>query len=105
MTHAASPQPRPLALAELHGSLSDPVLDAMNFLNEVVGRFPQAISFAPGRPTEGDFEPEDLARHLRTYTAYLEHTRGLTREQVRTQLFQYGRTNDPHGWTSVVEPV
>lgn len=93
MTQAALPQPRPLALAELHGSLGDPVLDAMNFLNEVVGRFPQAISFAPGRPTEGDFEPEDLARHLRTYTAYLEHTRGLTREQVRTQLFQYGRTN------------
>ncbi|WP_338896788.1 PLP-dependent aminotransferase family protein [Streptomyces sp. TG1A-60] len=93
MTQAALPSPHALALDELHGSLSDPVLDAMNFLNEVVGRFPQAISFAPGRPTEGDFEPEDLARHLHTYTSHLEETLGWSRDQVRTQLFQYGRTN------------
>ncbi|WP_307663806.1 PLP-dependent aminotransferase family protein [Streptomyces sp. V1I1] len=82
-----------LARDELHGSLSDPVLDAMNFLNEVVGRFPQAISFAPGRPTEGDFQPEDLAHHLHTYTSYLRDRLGWSRDQVRTQLFQYGRTN------------
>ncbi|MFJ9027866.1 PLP-dependent aminotransferase family protein [Streptomyces sp. NPDC102274] len=93
MTQAAPPLPRPHALAELHESLSDPVLDAMNFLNEVVSRFPDAISFAPGRPTEGDFEPEDLARHLLTYTTYLEKELGWSRDQVRTQLFQYGRTN------------
>ncbi|WP_405590335.1 PLP-dependent aminotransferase family protein [Streptomyces sp. NBC_01092] len=93
MTQAAPPLPRALPLAELHGSLSDPVLDAMNFLNEVVGRFPDAISFAPGRPTEGDFEPEDLARHLLTYTTYLEKELGRSHDQVRTQLFQYGRTN------------
>ncbi|WP_405483645.1 PLP-dependent aminotransferase family protein [Streptomyces sp. NBC_00009] len=93
MTQAAPQSPHALALGELHGSLSDPVLDAMNFLNEVVGRFPQAISFAPGRPTEGDFEPEDVARHLHTYTSYLEETLGWSRDRVRTQLFQYGRTN------------
>jgi (S)-3,5-dihydroxyphenylglycine transaminase len=93
VTRAAPPLPRPLRLAELHGSLSDPVLDAMNFLNEVVGRFPEAISFAPGRPAEGDFEPEDLARHLLTYTTYLESRLGWSRDRVRTQLFQYGRTN------------
>ncbi|MDX3582921.1 PLP-dependent aminotransferase family protein [Streptomyces europaeiscabiei] len=93
MREAALPSPHALALDELHGSLSDAVLDAMNFLNEVVGRFPQAISFAPGRPTEGDFEPEDLARHLHTYTSHLEETLGWSRDQVRTQLFQYGRTN------------
>ncbi|WP_406435400.1 PLP-dependent aminotransferase family protein [Streptomyces sp. NBC_00631] len=93
MTQAAPPLPQALPLAGLHASLSDPVLDAMNFLNEVVGRFPDAISFAPGRPTEGDFEPEDLARHLQTYTTYLEKTLGWSRDRVRTQLFQYGRTN------------
>ncbi|GGY46354.1 aminotransferase-like domain-containing protein [Streptomyces djakartensis] len=92
MTPQTLPSSRALALDELHGSLSDPVLDAMNFLNEVVGRFPQAISFAPGRPTEGDFEPEDLARHLHTYTSHLEETLGWSRDRVRTQLFQYGRT-------------
>ncbi|MFC7842831.1 PLP-dependent aminotransferase family protein [Streptomyces sp. NPDC057382] len=93
MTQAAPPLPQGLALDELHGSLSDPVLDAMNFLNEVVGRFPQAISFAPGRPTEGAFEPHDLTRHLRTYISHLEDTLGWSADRVRTQLFQYGRTN------------
>ncbi|MGA4857927.1 PLP-dependent aminotransferase family protein [Streptomyces koyangensis] len=93
MVTPTAPTPTPLSLAELHTSLSDPVLDAMNFLNEVVARFPDAISFAPGRPTEGTFEPEDLARHLRSYTDYLEQELGWSRDQVRTQLFQYGRTN------------
>ncbi|MBK3570869.1 PLP-dependent aminotransferase family protein [Streptomyces sp. MBT62] len=65
----------------------------MNFLNEVVSRFPEALSFAPGRPWQGDFEPEDLSRHLRTYTDYLERELGWSRDRVRTQLFQYGRTN------------
>lgn len=82
-----------LALQDLHASLTDPVLDAMNFLNEVVGRFPEALSFAPGRPAEGTFETEDLARHLRSYTDHLEQTRGWSKERVRTHLFQYGRTN------------
>ncbi|MFV0133045.1 PLP-dependent aminotransferase family protein [Streptomyces sp. HMX87] len=82
-----------LDLGELHASLTDPVLDAMNFLNEVVARFPEAVSFAPGRPSEGTFEPEDLARHLRFYADHLERERGWSRDQVRTLLFQYGRTN------------
>lgn len=82
-----------LSLADLHGSLSDPLLDAMNFLNEVVSRFPEAISFAPGRPTEQGFEPDDIPRLLAAYTRHLERDRGWTHEQVRTQLFQYGRTN------------
>ncbi|MEW2448009.1 PLP-dependent aminotransferase family protein [Streptomyces parvulus] len=82
-----------LALDDLHASLTDPVLDAMNFLNEVVARFPEALSFAPGRPAEGAFEVEDLARHLRSYTGHLERSLGWSRDRVRTQLFQYGRTN------------
>ncbi|MFD5749830.1 PLP-dependent aminotransferase family protein [Streptomyces sp. NPDC127033] len=82
-----------LELGDLHGSLGDPLLDSMNFLNEVVARFPDAISFAPGRPAQGGFEPEDLVRHLRSYTTYLERDRGLSAERIRTQLFQYGRTN------------
>ncbi|MFH8990991.1 aminotransferase class I/II-fold pyridoxal phosphate-dependent enzyme [Streptomyces sp. NPDC017940] len=88
----AAPAPDPV-LQGLHASLTDPVLDAMNFLNEVVSRFPEALSFAPGRPWEGDFEPEDLSRHLRAYTDYLERELGWSRDRVRTQLFQYGRTN------------
>ncbi|MFF8595298.1 PLP-dependent aminotransferase family protein [Streptomyces sp. NPDC015220] len=92
-TTASATRPPALALEELHASLTDPVLDAMNFLNEVVARFPDALSFAPGRPFEGTFETEDLSRYLRAYTDHLEHGLGWSRDRVRTQLFQYGRTN------------
>ncbi len=37
-----------LEMTELHSSVSEPVLDTMNFLNEVTHRYPDAISFAPG---------------------------------------------------------
>ncbi|MFJ9623884.1 PLP-dependent aminotransferase family protein [Streptomyces sp. NPDC101181] len=91
-TTAATRRAPVLGLDELHGSLTDPVLDAMNFLNEVVSRFPEALSFAPGRPSEGSFATEDLAYFLRIYTEYLERELGWPGERVRTQLFQYGRT-------------
>ncbi|MFJ5120107.1 PLP-dependent aminotransferase family protein [Kitasatospora sp. NPDC088548] len=81
----------PLALGELHASLSDPLLDAMTFLNEVTTRYPGAVSFAPGRPYEGFFEPEDVHTYLDTYLAHLAD-RGLDRDAVRTALFQYGPT-------------
>ena len=45
-----------LAAATLHSSLLDPALESMNFLNEVAGRYPDAISFASGRPCEQFFE-------------------------------------------------
>lgn len=95
MTTVAQPQAGSdvrLDLGDLHGSVADPLLGAMNFLNEVVSRYPDAISFAPGRPHEGFFEPDDVVRYLRTYQAYLAE-RGHTAEQIRTNLFQYGRTN------------
>nr|WP_246213839.1 PLP-dependent aminotransferase family protein [Kitasatospora viridis] len=64
----------------------------MNFLNEVTGRFPEAVSFAPGRPYEGFFEVEQIESYLRSYLDRLAAD-GLDRDQVRTRLFQYGRTN------------
>ncbi|MEU3734957.1 PLP-dependent aminotransferase family protein [Streptomyces sp. NPDC033538] len=82
-----------LSLDDLHASLTDPVLDAMNFLNEVVARFPDALSFAPGRPREGNFQVADLTRYLQAYTDHLERDLGWSPDRVRTQLFQYGRTN------------
>ncbi|MFF4342516.1 PLP-dependent aminotransferase family protein [Kitasatospora sp. NPDC001540] len=83
---------RVLPLADLHGSLSDPLLDAMTFLNEVTGRYPDAISFAPGRPYEEFFDPADIPRHLETYLRHLREERNLTDRQVRQEVFQYGRT-------------
>ncbi|GLY02195.1 PLP-dependent aminotransferase family protein [Actinoplanes sp. NBRC 101535] len=80
-----------LRRSELHASVSDPVLDTMNFLNEVTLRYPGAISFAPGRPYDGFFETEEVLAHLRRYLDHLaDH--GASPDQVRTAVYQYGPT-------------
>jgi (S)-3,5-dihydroxyphenylglycine transaminase len=80
-----------LRKSDLHACLSDPMLDVMNFLNEITDRYPRAISFAPGRPHEGAFEVEDIFRHLRSYLDYLSQ-QGSSPARIRTMLFQYGPT-------------
>ncbi|WP_306744684.1 aminotransferase-like domain-containing protein [Saccharothrix yanglingensis] len=82
----------PLRLDDLHGSLTDPVLTSMEFLNEIANRHPDAVSFAPGRPYEGFFDVEDLHRHLRTFHRHLVGERGMDAVRARRALFQYGRT-------------
>jgi DNA-binding transcriptional MocR family regulator len=90
-----SPQPAPrastLRRADLHASLSDPLMDTMNFLNEIAQRHPDAISFAPGRPYDGFLATEDIFSHIRRYLAYLEE-KGSTPEQIRSAMYQYGPT-------------
>src|SRR5256714_15617035 len=76
----------------LHTSVTDPVAASMNFLNEVAGRFPDAISLAAGRPYEGFYDTGDIARFLAVYAAHLAG-RGLRSAQVRGLLMPYGRTN------------
>ncbi|MYV58328.1 aminotransferase class I/II-fold pyridoxal phosphate-dependent enzyme [Streptomyces sp. SID4931] len=76
---------------DLHGSVSDPVLDTMNFLNEITGRFPDAVSFAPGRPHEGFFDIEDMFNHIRRYIDHLIE-RGTSAADIRTAMYQYGPT-------------
>lgn len=82
----------PIALADLHGSLADPVLDSMTFLNEIAGRFPDAVSFAAGRPYEEFFEVEAVHRYLRRYCDHLRAEHGMSERQVNRVLLQYGRT-------------
>lgn len=82
-----------LDLARLHESLTDRGSSAMNFLNEIVQRYPDSVSFAPGRPNEGTFQTEDIVRYLETYVEYLRSSEGFSAGQIRTNLFQYGRTN------------
>jgi (S)-3,5-dihydroxyphenylglycine transaminase len=74
---------------DLHSSVGDPVLDTMNFLNEVTARFPTAISFAPGRPYDGFFDIEQIFTRIRRYLDHLAE-RGGSPEQIRDALFQYG---------------
>ncbi|MFJ3927479.1 aminotransferase class I/II-fold pyridoxal phosphate-dependent enzyme [Streptomyces sp. NPDC090022] len=76
---------------DLHGSVSDPVLDTMNFLNEITHRYPDAISFAPGRPYAGFFETEQVFTHLRRYLDHLAEG-GASPGEIRSALFQYGPT-------------
>ncbi|TJZ54705.1 PLP-dependent aminotransferase family protein [Streptomyces piniterrae] len=68
-------------------------MEVMNFLNEVTSRHPQAISFGPGRPYEGLFEVERIGYYLDAYQRHLSEELGRTPDEVRTLLFQYGRTN------------
>ncbi|OKI92984.1 GntR family transcriptional regulator [Kitasatospora sp. CB01950] len=84
--------PDTLRKGDLHGSVSDPVLDTMNFLNEVTSRYPQAVSFAPGRPYDGFFDTEQIFTHLRRYLDHLQE-QGASPAQVRSALFQYGPTS------------
>jgi (S)-3,5-dihydroxyphenylglycine transaminase len=81
-----------LLLSALHGSLQDPTLASMTFLNDIAGHYPEAISFAAGRPYEGYFDLELVHTYLRRYEQHLREDRGLTGEQVRRTVLQYGRT-------------
>jgi (S)-3,5-dihydroxyphenylglycine transaminase len=81
-----------LSRDDLHASVTDPVAASMNFLNEVAGRFPDAITLAAGRPYEGFYDTEDVGGYLRAYVDHLRE-RGMDAERVRTVLMQYGRTN------------
>jgi (S)-3,5-dihydroxyphenylglycine transaminase len=80
-----------LRRAELHASVSDPVLDTMNFLNEITLRYPDAISFAPGRPYDGSFDVEQVIANLRRYLGHLAAL-GHSPRQIRDSLYQYGPT-------------
>jgi (S)-3,5-dihydroxyphenylglycine transaminase len=69
----------------LHASVTDPTLSVMTFLNEVTARYPEAISFAPGRPYQGLLAGHDVHEYLDLYRKH----RGGT---VDEELLQYGPT-------------
>lgn len=77
----------------LKSCFRDPLLEVMNFLNEVVLRYPGAISFAPGRPAELHF---DVERSLGLAPLFVEHRAAATgwpSRAVWNDLGQYNRTN------------
>lgn len=85
-----------LSREALHVSVWDPVATSMNFLNEVAGRFPDAISLAAGRTYDGFHEPADVSRYLKSYVDHLAGL-GYSPARVRGLLTQYGRTNGQLG--------
>ncbi|WP_409492256.1 PLP-dependent aminotransferase family protein [Amycolatopsis sp. cmx-11-12] len=84
-----TPSHVPLKTTDLHGSVADPVLSAMNFLNEVMDRYPDAISMAPGAPHEDFFADIDIDRYVGAFSRHLER-RGLDAKAIRRVLYQYG---------------
>jgi (S)-3,5-dihydroxyphenylglycine transaminase len=61
----------------------------MNFLNEITHRYPDAISFAPGRPYDGFFDTNQIFADIRRYIDHLADE-GYSPAHVRDVLFQYG---------------
>lgn len=79
-----------LPLESLNKGLVDPKLEVMNFLNEIVGRYPNAISFAPGRPLEKNFHVEKSFDYVHQYLEW-KSARGAFNCEYST-LGQYGNT-------------
>ena len=77
----------------LGGAFEDPILDVMNFLNEVVQRYPRAVSFAPGRPAEELFDVEGSLGAIPRFVAWRAERRGTDVRAVYRELGQYGATN------------
>lgn len=74
-------------------SLAHPSLGVMNFLNEVVSRYPRAISFAPGRPWEDLFDVEQALGGVGRWVDHRAAEEGRPRGELLADLGQYGRTN------------
>lgn len=81
-----------LSIADLHGTLTDPALNSMNFLNEISSHYPDAISLAAGRPIEEFFETDTIHQYLRAYCEFLSVRLGYSDAKIRSTLLQYGRT-------------
>ncbi|MFD0352161.1 PLP-dependent aminotransferase family protein [Streptomyces sp. NPDC127110] len=93
-TRPAAPSPAAFRLdtADLHTSVTDAALTSMTLLNDIAGRYPQAVSFAAGRPYEGFYDTGSLPRQLRAFEEYLGTEAGLGTAEIRRTFFQYGRT-------------
>lgn len=77
----------------LKSCFGHPLLDVMNFLNEVVLRHPGAISFAPGRPTERYFDVAGSLAKAPAFVAWRARQLGWSEEAVWNDLGQYNKTN------------
>lgn len=84
--------PAVLDVAELHDSLRHPLAASMDFLNGVALRYPDAISFAAGRPTERFLDLADVQGHLDLFHGHLVTKFGGDVARANQELLQYGRT-------------
>lgn len=79
-----------LSLHDLHSCLRDPVLHSIGFLNEIIDRYPHAISLAPGAPNSIFFKEIDFHQDLERFNKYLKTEKGFPEEKIDRILYQYG---------------
>jgi (S)-3,5-dihydroxyphenylglycine transaminase len=68
-------------------------LESMNFLNEVLGRYPDAISFAAGRPPDQFIFTERVPDWLRRYVDYRAELGSRGRPTALREIGQYADTS------------
>jgi (S)-3,5-dihydroxyphenylglycine transaminase len=78
---------------ELRDCFLDPLMDVMNFLNEIVFDYPEAISFAPGRPPADLFDVENSLEAIKRFVRFAANNDGCAERRVWQDLGQYNRTN------------
>lgn len=64
----------------------------MNFLNEMAGNYPAAISFASGRPAEEFFDLSHWLTCIPLYEKYFAAARDISPQAAQRVLAQYGPT-------------
>lgn len=74
----------------LHASLRDPVLKSIGFLNEIMSRCPDAVSFAPGAPHPDPYADLDTVRYLDRFVSHAAAAPGRTHESATRLLYEYG---------------
>jgi (S)-3,5-dihydroxyphenylglycine transaminase len=79
-----------LETRDLNLRVLDPSLDAMNLLNEIRERFPDAISFAAGRPVETYFRVQEALSGIEPFAR--SRAKGRAGSPLDA-LSQYGATN------------
>lgn len=67
-------------------------LSVMNFLNEAANRFPNAISFASGRPAESFFSMEHWLNSVPLFLDHMAKVDGCATSHAAKRLAQYGPT-------------
>lgn len=80
-------------IVSLSPRLCAPRLTVMNFLNEIVGHYPDAVSFAPGRPFEEAFDVSGALDAIAQHAASRSARTGRSELSELSLLGQYGQTN------------
>lgn len=83
--------------AILDYSMVNPLMDSMGedvmgFLNEIQLQYPDAISFASGRPDADYFDLSNFSDYLNFYVDTIAKTEGKTQQEILSSLGQYNRT-------------